>query len=236
MRTSWEKILFVEATLLALVLLVASTDAFTTLASNRLLPERCYALSSSSNEEGEVVIRLNKVFKATHSRRQADVLIASGRVTVNHHPVTEKGGIMVRPHVDVVHLDGKQIDGWESLNAIPPPANENLNLDAGASINNPVAVFEYVKYWKPRGVTCTTDQRIAGNIIDEIAVDGYRPNHRVYPVGRLDKDTSGLILLTNDGRLPNAFLRSQQRKEKVYNVLVDYPLEHNDLEQLRVRR
>jgi 23S rRNA pseudouridine2604 synthase len=182
-----------------------------------------------------MTIRLNKVFKATHSRRQADVLIASGRVSVNHRPITEKGGIMVRPHVDVVHLDGKQIDGWESLNAIPHPANEATNGNLGEG-SNPVVVFEYVKYWKPRGVTCTTDQRIEGNIIDEIAWDGYRPKHRVYPVGRLDKDTSGLILLTNDGRLPNAFLRSQQRKAKVYNVLVDRPLEHNDLEQLRVRR
>lgn len=60
--------------------------------------------------------------------------------------------------------------------------------------------FEYVKYWKPRGVTCTTDQKIPYNIIDEIQRDGYNPKHRVYPVGRLDKDTSGKLWDWNEKR------------------------------------
>jgi 23S rRNA pseudouridine2604 synthase len=97
-----------------------------------------------------------------------------------------------------------------------------------------VGSLEYVKYWKPKGVVCTTDQRIKGNIIDEITHrSGYRPNHRVYPVGRLDKDSSGLILLTSDGRLPNASLRREQKQPKVYQVTVDLPLEESNLELLR---
>jgi pseudouridine synthase len=85
--------------------------------------------------------------------------------------------------------------------------------------------FEYIKYWKPTGVICTTDPTIPGNIIEEIRVhDGYDPPHRVYPVGRLDKDTSGLILLTSDGRLPNAALRKEHKRPKVYEVRVDPPI------------
>ena len=176
-------------------------------------------------------IRLNKAFKATHSRRQADALIASGRVTVNNMDVDEKG-IMVTPFVDEIRLDGQVVCGWESLNAIPQqPANSNEEMTPSSQ-----ELFEYVKYWKPRGVTCTTDRRIEGNIIDEIARDGYKPEHRVYPVGRLDKDTSGLILLTNDGRLPNASLRQNKRREKVYNVLVDRPLRPEDIDRLKVSR
>jgi len=162
-------------------------------------------------------IRLNKVFKATHSRRQADVLIASGRVTVNGLPVDPKG-MMVQPFEDVIHMDGKEVTGWESMNALTDEQE-----------------FQYIKYWKPIGVVCTTDRRIEGNILDALESAGYSSMNRVYPVGRLDKDSSGLILLTNDGRLPNSLLRERERKAKVYIVRVNRPFEQADLQQLRVR-
>ncbi|GMI49038.1 hypothetical protein TrCOL_g5107 [Triparma columacea] len=56
---------------------------------------------------------------------------------------------------------------------------------------------------------------------------------RLYPVGRLDKDTHGIILITNDGRLPNSSLRSKFRKQKIYEVTVDDDVTEDDLEQLR---
>ena len=93
--------------------------------------------------------------------------------------------------------------------------------------------FQYVKYWKPRGVTCTTDRSIPSNIIDAIMDDGYRPNHRIYPVGRLDKDTAGLILLTSDGRLPNSALRMKNKQPKVYEAVVDRRIRDADLQRLR---
>lgn len=182
-------------------------------AAGRLLNFVVYAEHGNADTDGATRVRLNKVFKATHSRRGADDLIASGRVTINDLPVESKGGSFVIPFKDVVKLDGKVVTGW-----VVEGETEN---------------FEYVKYYKPRGVTCTTDQSIEGNIIDEIAYDGYRSKHRIFPVGRLDKDTSGLILLTSDGRLPNASLRQSQKQPKTYHVRVDKEILDSDIQTLR---
>ena len=184
-------------------------------------------------------IRLNKVFKATHSRREADRLIESGRVSVNGNVVSNKGGMKVIPFQDEVSLDGKIIRGWERMNAINDE-NNNKNIHnntSNADHNNNLLgtdSFEYVKYYKPLGITCTTDLRIKDNIIDSIKQAGYNPKHRVYPVGRLDKETSGLIILTSDGRMVNAVLRGEKKQPKVYKVMVNGRLEENDLQQLRV--
>merc|ERR1712083_860230 len=93
--------------------------------------------------------------------------------------------------------------------------------------------FEYIKYWKPKGIICTTDMNIKHNIIDRIKSDGYRPKHRVYPVGRLDKDTTGLILLTSDGRLPNAVLRGEAKQPKTYRVTLDRSISDHDIQCLK---
>ena len=180
-------------------------------------------------------IRLNKVFKATHSRREADKLIESGRVSINGIPITTKGGMKVIPYQDTITLDGQVVHGWEQMNAIQITNQQGLDdevVDRSSSLNT--ESFEYVKYFKTLGVTCTTDQRIQNNIIDAIQSDGYNPRHRVYPVGRLDKETSGLILLTSDGRIVNSVLRGEKKQPKVYKVMVNGRLEDSDLQQLRV--
>lgn len=202
---------------------------------------RSYSVSQASakpgKEEGLPKIRLNKVFKATHSRREADFLIASGRVTVNNDPIISKGGILVEPYRDIVHLDGKLIGGWEVLNSISR-SDENESSSSLSKREIPGSssqpVFQYIKYWKPIGTVCTTDQRVVGNIIDQLKVDQFEPDNRIYPVGRLDKDTTGLLVLTNDGRVPNAFLRSKHRKSKTYEVVVDRSISEEDIEQLKV--
>jgi pseudouridine synthase len=187
----------------------------------QLLTSLWEAKTTNTNKSSVEAIRLNKVFKATHSRRQSDDLIASGRVTINGEPV-DSAGRRVIPYHDVVALDGNVVKGWEGLNACEPQnhAREEIN-------------FEYIKYWKPCGVICTTDRSIKGNILDALESDGYRPNHRVYPVGRLDKDTSGLILLTSDGRLPNSALRGQFKQPKRYDVVVNQPLTTREAQELR---
>lgn len=194
--------------------------------------------SATPDDERSSKIRLNKVFKATHSRREADSLIASGRVAVNNIPVTAKGGMLVQPYEDIVHLDGKLIEGWEVLNSISRVVHRNpqssrsakSDLDEVASSS----VFQYIKYWKPIGTICTTDQKIRGNIIDQLKTNGFEPENRIYPVGRLDKDTTGLLVLTNDGRVPNSLLRSKHRKSKIYEVVVDRSIKDDDIEILKV--
>lgn len=182
---------------------------------------RSQRLASCASEDTPEAIRLNKVFKATHSRRQADDLVASGRVTVNGEPA-DSAGRRVIPFRDVIRLDGNIIHGWEALNACAP-VNKFETRTA----------FEYIKYWKPCGVTCTTDRSIQSNILDRLEQDDYRPDHRVYPVGRLDKETSGLIILTSDGRLPNSALRGRYKQPKTYEVLVNYALTDDEVQKLR---
>lgn len=178
-------------------------------------------------------IRLNKVFKATHSRRQADDLIASGRVTVNDVPELTAGRRVV-PFRDIVRLDGYVVNGWEALNHVSAPPKGGREKKKKIRSSSASAIpYEYIKYWKPRGVTCTTDRSIRSNIIDAIQDDGYRPRNRVYPVGRLDRDTSGLILLTSDGRLPNSALRGQYKQPKTYEVFVDRPVSDDKVRALR---
>jgi len=191
-----------------------------------------YSQNDSSDGGG---IRLNKVFKATHSRREADKLIESGRVSINGIPITTKGGMKVIPYQDTITLDGQVVHGWEQMNAIQNTNHQNTVDDqVQRSSTLTTKTFEYVKYFKPLGVTCTTDQRIHNNIINAILSDGYNPRHRVYPVGRLDKETSGLILLTSDGRIVNSVLRGERKQPKVYKVMVNGRLGDSDLEQLRV--
>lgn len=134
-------------------------------------------------------MRINKFFteQGLCSRREADRLIAEGRVTING--AVAKLGDQVSPQ-DLVARDG-------------------LVLQRG---NRAV----YLKYHKPVGVTTTTEGHVRRNIISEI---GHAA--RIFPIGRLDKDSSGLILLTNDGDIVNEILRAEHGHEREYRVEVD---------------
>lgn len=77
----------------------------------------------------------------------------------------------------------------------------------------------YLALNKPVGIECTTDRDVPGNIVDFVG----HPE-RIFPVGRLDKDSEGLILLTNNGDIVNEILRSEHEHEKEYVVQVDRPL------------
>jgi 23S rRNA pseudouridine2604 synthase len=77
----------------------------------------------------------------------------------------------------------------------------------------------YLALNKPVGVTCTTERHIPGNIVDFV-----RHRERIFPIGRLDKDSEGLILLTNNGDIVNEILRSENEHEKEYVVTIDRPV------------
>jgi 23S rRNA pseudouridine2604 synthase len=85
----------------------------------------------------------------------------------------------------------------------------------------------YIKYHKPVGVTTTSESHVERNIIAEIG----HPE-RIFPIGRLDKDSSGLILLTNDGDIVNEILRSEFGHEREYVVEVDRPFDQSFLERM----
>ena len=86
----------------------------------------------------------------------------------------------------------------------------------------------YMAFNKPVGVTCTTDPKDPTNIVDYI---GYK--ERIFPIGRLDKMSEGLIFLTNDGDIVNKILRSGNQHEKEYVVTVDKPITDDFIKKMQ---
>ncbi|MBA3752828.1 MAG: pseudouridine synthase [Nitrospira sp.] len=134
-------------------------------------------------------MRINKFFteQGHCSRREADRLIAEGRVMIN----------------------GRVAKLGDQVSTLDLVARDGTVLQRG---NRPV----FIKYHKPVGVTTTTESHVRRNIIAEI---GHAA--RIFPIGRLDKDSSGLILLTNDGNIVNEILRVEHGHEREYRVEVD---------------
>lgn len=138
-------------------------------------------------------IRINKFLSmcGVASRRGAETLISSGRVTLNGSPI-EKLGTLVDPATDVVALDGKPL--------------------------SPVEHKVYVVFNKPPKVMTTLDdpfnRRTVVHYLKDLPV-------RVYPVGRLDMDTEGVLLLTNDGELAYRLAHPRYQVRKIYDVKVE---------------
>ena len=135
--------------------------------------------------------RLQKILSAAGlcSRRQAEVYIQQGRVTVNGRPAAL--GDKADPQKDTIALDGKP--------AVQPAARTVLML------------------YKPRGVVTTlSDERGRPTVADLVGAAA----GRVWPVGRLEMDSEGLLLLTNDGALTHALLHPRHEVEKEYLVWV----------------
>lgn len=133
------------------------------------------------------------------SRRQADILIKAGKVTINDQ--VAKGGNRVEKG-DVVVVDGKRIGGQEEK--------------------------VYLAFHKPVRITCTGDKKDRDNIIDYINYP-----KRIFYVGRLDKMSEGLILMTNDGDIVNKILRSENAHEKEYIVTVSTPITKEFIKAMR---
>lgn len=122
----------------------------------------------------------------------------------------------------------RQVDKWIAekritINGIVAELGSQVELGDDVRIDgNPLdtkPTHVYIALNKPVGITSTTEQHVKGNIIDFV-------NHplRVFPIGRLDKDSEGLILLTNDGDIVNKVLRAENEHEKEYIVTVDKPI------------
>lgn len=159
---------------------------------------------SIGQTEEQTAIRLNKYLSdaGVCSRRQADRYVEEGRITIDGRPA--QMGERVLPE-QTVCLDGKKIDGT-----------------GGVSSKRIVLAVN-----KPRGIVCTTSKKEKDNIVDFI----HYPV-RIYPVGRLDKDSEGLILMTNDGELMDEILRARNGHEKEYEVQVNRPVSDHFLKEM----
>jgi 23S rRNA pseudouridine2604 synthase len=143
-------------------------------------------------------MRLNKHISDTGacSRREADRLIAEGRVTVN--------GLRARIGAEVGEGDEVRVDG------------QPLRVRAAAKGQRR---HVYIALNKPVGITCTTESSVKDNIVDFVGHE-----QRIFPIGRLDKDSEGLILLTSNGDIVNQVLRAENKLEKEYLVAVNHPV------------
>jgi 23S rRNA pseudouridine2604 synthase len=140
-------------------------------------------------------VRVNKYISDTGycSRREADKLISEGRVKVNGKVPALTTRVQ---EGDEVLVDGQ---GLRQRRA-KPGARKHV----------------YIALNKPVGITCTTDETVKDNIVDFVDHE-----QRIFPIGRLDKDSEGLILLTSNGDIVNELLRAENRKEKEYLVAVN---------------
>lgn len=148
--------------------------------------------------------RLNKYISDSGfcSRRHADKLIEHKRVTINGF-IPELG---TKVHAsDIVCVDGNRIE------ASPDDKADRV----------------YIAYNKPIGITCTTESNVRDNIIDAI---GHKK--RIFPIGRLDKPSEGLIFLTSDGDIVNKILRAENAHDKEYIVTVDKPISERFVERM----
>jgi 23S rRNA pseudouridine2604 synthase len=90
------------------------------------------------------------------------------------------------------------------------------------------STYTYLALNKPRGIECTTNQTVKNNIVDFVNF-----KERIFPIGRLDKDSEGLILLTNDGDIVNKILRAKNNHEKEYIVQVDQQINEKFIDKMR---
>jgi len=149
--------------------------------------------------------RLQKIIAAAGitSRRKSEELITSGRVQVNGQVVTELGS-KADPEQDHIRVDGKLLQGPER--------------------------FTYVALNKPKGyVTTVSDEKKRPTVMDLVQ----KVKGRVYPVGRLDWASEGLILMTNDGALANALMKASSNVPKTYVVKVAGQPDEGKLDKLR---
>ncbi|SKA68288.1 23S rRNA pseudouridine2604 synthase [Eubacterium uniforme] len=154
------------------------------------------------------LIRLNKFFSEIGycSRREADRLIDEGRVTIDDR--------------DVLMGEKINLDDYES-------GKIKVTVD-GKVISDTKMEQIVIAYNKPVGIECTNDLNNKDNIIKAIGFD-----KKLVYLGRLDKNSHGLILLTTDGELVNKIMRSRNNKEKEYVVHVSKPITDEFLEGMR---
>lgn len=143
-------------------------------------------------------MRINK-YLAHHnyaSRREADRLIADGRVFIN--------GKRAELGATVSDSDTVEVRGVLQAQRV------------------------YYVYYKPRGVVTVNAQQGEQEVLDIVEFP-----QKVYPIGRLDKDSEGLLLFTNDGRLTDTLLNPKYKHEKEYRVDVDKPITHSFLQKMQ---
>lgn len=172
--------------------------------------------------------RLQKLMARANlgSRRAAEVIIAEGRVTVNGQ--VAKLGDRADPAADRIEVDGRPLPLSDSF---PPEVDGRPLSEAGRD------QFVYIALNKPRGVISSLEDELeegratVRDLVELNTAEGTAAH--IYPVGRLDKPSEGLMLMTNDGQLAHRLTHPRYGHEKVYDVTVEGRVSDSVLEQWR---
>jgi len=137
-------------------------------------------------------------------------------------------GFCSRREADKLIGEGKvTINGKVPEMGTKVEAGDQVHVN-GKLINEPDEKPVYIAFNKPIGIVCTTDTRVEKNNI----IDFIKYPKRIFPIGRLDKPSEGLIFLTNDGDIVNKILRARNNHEKEYIVKVDKPITKSFIEKM----
>lgn len=137
------------------------------------------------------------------SRRKAEELIKQGRIKINGHPAVI--GAQVNPDRDVITVDGERVyTGGKKQNI-------------------------YIALYKPRGYVTSMSDELGRKTVDELVSD---LGTRVYPIGRLDRNSEGLLLMTNDGEFANQMMHPKYKVAKTYRVTVHNAVTDDQVTQM----
>ena len=152
-------------------------------------------------------MRINKFLAecGIASRRNCETLVTAGRVKVNGKTVTMLA-TDVDPELDLVSVDEKPV--------------------------KPIARHLYLALNKPKGYVCTTNDEFGRKTVMDF-FEGKYPGKRIFPVGRLDYDTEGLLILTTDGDLSNRLMHPRNEIPKTYVAKIEGEIAESDLNKLR---
>lgn len=152
-------------------------------------------------------MRINKFLAecGIASRRNCETLVTAGRVKVNGKTVTMLA-TYVDPEFDLVSVDEKPV--------------------------KPIARHLYLALNKPKGYVCTTNDEFGRKTVMDF-FEGKYPGKRIFPVGRLDYDTEGLLILTTDGDLSNRLMHPRNEIPKTYVAKIEGEIAESDLNKLR---
>jgi 23S rRNA pseudouridine2605 synthase len=158
-----------------------------------------------NDREDQEGVRINKYIAHAGlcARRKADDFIRQGRIYINGE-IMNQVGYRVKP-TDVVTVDGANV--------------------------KPTKKYVYILLNKPRNVISTSEDEQGRRTVMDLITP--LTEERVYPVGRLDRDTTGLVLLTNDGELAQRLAQPSHEVRKIYEITLDKPLEESDLALIR---
>lgn len=139
--------------------------------------------------------------------------------------ISETGFCSRREADKLVEQGRVMLNGRKAVLGDKASAEDHVTVDGKPLTAKKAGV--YIAFNKPVGITCTTERHIKGNIIDYI----HHPE-RIFPIGRLDKPSEGLIFLTSDGDIVNKILRAGNNHEKEYIVTVDKPITASFVEKM----